>query len=113
MMAKYGHVEGQGLGANADGIVQPIMLEKLKAPKAGKKADPGEDKSRKPGAGGMGIGGSKMGRIVNVQAEEKNRADIARYGESSRIVVLTNIVSPHDVDDDLQTEIGMLPFFSF
>ncbi|CCA71067.1 hypothetical protein PIIN_05002 [Serendipita indica DSM 11827] len=103
MMEKYGYVQGQGLGANADGIVEPIMLERANAPKATKK---GEEGPKKSGAGGMGIGGSKMGRIVNAQAEEKIKADLLRYGESSRIVVLTNMVGPEDVDDDLQGEIG-------
>ncbi|KAG8807239.1 hypothetical protein FRC17_004562 [Serendipita sp. 399] len=105
LMAKYGYVEGQGLGVNADGIVEPIMLEKNLGPKGGKKGDV-DGSGKKGGVGGMGIGGARMGRIVNSQADEKNRADIARYGESSRIVLLTNIVSPEDVDDDLQGEIG-------
>jgi splicing factor 45 len=109
MMAKYGHVAGQGLGANADGIVEPIMLERAKPAKAGKKGEAIEDgKPKKPMAGGMGIGGAKMGRIVNSQAEEKNRAEVAKYGESSRIVLLRNMVAPEDVDDDLQGEIGVL-----
>jgi len=108
-MAKYGHVAGQGLGANADGIVEPIVLERAMSAKAGKKGDTGEDgKPRKPMAGGMGIGGAKMGRIVNAQTEEKNRVELARYGESSRIVLLRNMVTPEDVDDDLQGEIGAL-----
>lgn len=109
MMAKHGYVPGQGLGANADGIVEPIILERTAAPKAGKKADASMDvKLKKASAGGMGVGGSNMGRIVNSQAEEKAKADLARYGESSRIVVLTNMVALEDVDDDLQGEIGML-----
>ena len=97
-------MQGQGLGANADGIVEPIMLERAKAPKASKKGE--ESGSKKSGAGGMGIGGSKMGRIVNAQAEEKTKTDLLRYGESSRIVVLTNMVGPEDVDESLQGEIG-------
>ncbi|KAG8850277.1 hypothetical protein FRB91_009168 [Serendipita sp. 411] len=105
MMAKFGYVEGQGLGANADGIVEPIMLERNLGPKGGKKGEGGET-GKKSSVGGMGMGGVRMGRIVNSQAEEKNRADIARYGESSRIILLTNIVSLEDVDDDLQGEIG-------
>jgi splicing factor 45 len=107
MMAKFGHVDGQGLGANADGIVEPITLERALAPKT--KHEDG--KPKKSGAGGMGIGGAKMGRIVNSQAEEKNRADLIRYGESSRIIVLTNMVSPDDVDEDLQTDVGTRDLF--
>jgi splicing factor 45 len=107
MMAKYGHVAGQGLGANADGIVEPIMLERAGPAKVGKKGESAEEgKPKKPAAGGMGIGGSKMGRIVNSQAEEKNRAELAKYGESSRIVLLRNMVDPEGVDENLQAEIG-------
>ncbi|PVG02722.1 hypothetical protein CPB86DRAFT_870121 [Serendipita vermifera] len=106
-MAKLGHVAGQGLGARGDGIVEPIMLERALGPKTGKKGGETEDgKPKKPGAGGMGFGGAKMGKIVNSQAEEKKEADLAKFGESSRIVVLTNIVSREDVDEDLQGEIG-------
>jgi splicing factor 45 len=110
MMAKHGYVPGQGLGANADGIVEPIILERTAAPKAGKKGDvDGDGKPKKGGTGAMGmmgIRGTNMGRIVNSQAEEKIKADLARYGESSRIVVLSNMVALEDVDDDLQGEIG-------
>jgi splicing factor 45 len=107
-MAKFGHVAGQGLGTKGDGIVEPIMLERTQAAKTGKKgAEPEEGRPKKPGAGGMGFGGAKMGKIVNSQAEEKKEADLTKFGASSRIVVLTNMVSPEDVDEDLQGEIGM------
>lgn len=119
-MAKYGHVAGQGLGARADGIVEPILLERatpasMSTGKSGKKKGEamamGDDgKPKKPMAGGMGLGGAKMGRIVNAQAEEKNRAEAVKYGESSRIVLLRNMVSPEDVDEDLQGEIGVYLF---
>jgi len=101
-MAKHGHVKGQGLGASGSGIAQPLMMERVKAAKAPK----GSEAEVPKGAKGMGIGGKAMGRLVNANAEEKNRAELERYGESSRIVVLTNMVGVEDVDDDLQTEIG-------
>lgn len=106
MMAKHGYVAGQGLGANADGIVEPILLERAAAPKVSK-GEPGDGKPKKS-TGGMGIGGSNMGKIINPQAEEKQKADLAKYGPSSRIIVLTNIVALEEVDEDLQGEIGML-----
>lgn len=101
-MAKHGHVKGQGLGASGSGIAQPLVMERVKAAKAPK----GSEVEVPKGAKGMSIGGKAMGRLVNANAEEKNRAEIEKYGESSRIVVLTNMVGIEDVDDDLQTEIG-------
>jgi len=101
-MAKHGHVKGQGLGASGSGIAQPLVMERVKAAKAPK----GSEAEVPKGAKGMGIGGKAMGRLVNANAEEKNRAELEKYGESSRIVVLTNMVGVEDVDEDLQTEIG-------
>lgn len=101
-MAKHGHVKGQGLGASGSGIAQPLVMERVKAAKAPK----GSEVEVPKGAKGMGIAGKAMGRLVNANAEEKNRAELEKYGESSRIVVLTNMVGVEDVDEDLQTEIG-------
>lgn len=106
-MAKHGHVKGQGLGASGSGIAQPLVMERVKAPKA-PKAPKGAEAEVPKGAKGMGIGGKAMGKLVNANAEEKNRAQLEKYGESSRIVVLTNMVGIEDVDEDLQTEIGAL-----
>lgn len=101
-MAKHGHVKGQGLGASGSGISQALVMERVKATKAPK----GSEVEVPKGAKGMGVAGKAMGRLVNANAEEKNRAELERYGESSRIVVLTNMVGVEDLDDDLQTEIG-------
>ncbi len=104
-MAKHGHVKGQGLGASGSGIAQALVMERVKAAKAPKGSEVEVPKGAK-GAKGMGIAGKAMGRLVNANAEEKNRAELEKYGESSRIVVLTNMVGVEDVDEDLQTEIG-------
>ena len=109
-MAKHGHVKGQGLGASGSGIAQALVMERVKAAKAPKGSEVEAPKGAKgaKGAKGMGIAGKAMGRLVNANAEEKNRAELEKYGESSRIVVLTNMVGVEDVDEDLQTEIGRL-----
>ena len=103
-MTKHGHIKGQGLGASGSGIAQPLRMERVKAPKAPK----GSEAEVPKGAKGMGIRAKAMGRLVNANAEEKNRAELEKYGESSRIVVLTNMVGIENVDEDLQTEIGTL-----
>jgi len=96
MMARWGYQEGQGLGADGQGIVNALKVEQIRE---------GKGKGKKEGKV-VGVG-SKMGRIINDNEDTQAREDRIRFGEPSRVVVLTNMVGPEDTDDgDLREEIG-------
>jgi len=99
-MAKWGHKAGQGLGADASGIVEPLTVQRAKAAKA-------QGKNQPAAAGGIGVKeGAKVAKIINKHDDNSERA---RFGDPSRVVVLTNMVGLDDVEDeDLRDEIGEL-----
>jgi splicing factor 45 len=102
-MAKWGHKDGQGLGASSSGMIEPLTVEKAKAAKAQK--GPGAAPSPIGGIGSKE--GSKVAKIVNKHEDERTREERMKFGEPSTVVVLSNMVGLEDADDDdLRDEIG-------
>jgi len=107
MMAKWGHKEGQGLGAGSSGssgLIEPLTIEQAKV-KAKAKGPMFVSGSKGAVVGGIGSKDA-MNRIINTNPD-KGKEEREKYGEPSRIVVLTNMVGPEDAEDDeLPGEIG-------
>ena len=96
LMAKWGHKEGQGLGADGSGMIHALSVEQVKSGK-------GTDSKAKA----MGSG---RGRIIDASAEARAKVEAERFGEPSRVIVLTNMVGLEDVNDpDLSADVGSSP----
>ncbi len=96
-MRKMGYEEGKGLGVDGSGIKHALSAEH---------SNPVVNKNTgKPGRWTQAK--NAQGKLVNLNENEKERADRERYGEPSRIVCLSNVVArPEEVDDDLSKEMG-------
>ncbi|KAG8900150.1 hypothetical protein FRB99_006210 [Tulasnella sp. 403] len=101
---------GIGLGSSgSSGLVEPLTVEQAKAKAKAPKFKAGATQftpATSAGPSGIGAGAGGINRIINSNPE-KGKEERERWGEPSRIVVLTNIVGLEDLDDeDLREDIG-------
>lgn len=103
-MTKFGWKEGQGLGASESGILSALSVTKpSSAP------HPQSKKGKKELAAQAALPSSmSKGRtqIVDGSREARNQEQTLKYGEPSRVVLLTNLCGLEDVDDDLGGEVA-------
>lgn len=111
-MRKWGHKEGTGLGARADGIVHALSAEHvapvstLSTSSAKRKA--ALARAAKANANKKWIQApTARGRIVDANTSSTRAAEVEKHGEESRIVVLLNTVASEDeVDEALADDVG-------
>lgn len=106
LMAKWGHVEGKGIGARPEeAIVVPLIVKAQQQQPKGKGRETEDAPPARGGKMGSGAKGA-MGRIVNAN-ENAGKEDIARFGRPSRVVCLTEMCGREDMDDEeLRGDIG-------
>lgn len=81
MMKKMGWTEGRGLGKEGQGILNPLEHKKLNKGK-----------------------GPASGVIIDVNSKPGSLLSHRRKVESSKVILLRNMVGPGEVDEDLESE---------
>lgn len=109
MMSKFGWEAGKGLGASESGMTTALSVARAPSAAASKRAvakakAKGEEPPSKEETKGMA--GSRA-KVVDSTREARLEAErVARGGDPSRVVLLTNLVGIDDLDDDLSGEIA-------
>jgi splicing factor 45 len=97
-MRKMGHVQGQGLGKSGTGIVHALAAEHV---------SDGKKPASAAGKPGWTQSTSAKGRLVNLNQDAKQKEERERYGESSRVVCLVNVMSSVDeADQEMMEDLG-------
>lgn len=96
LMAKYGWAKGQGLGAEASGILQPLRVQ---VEKRKKKSDAEGGGWAEPGGRGRIIGSKTAAPAAGGSSSEGSSS--SKFGPMSNVVVLRSMLEGMD---DLQAE---------
>ncbi|BGP54475.1 hypothetical protein JCM8202_001553 [Rhodotorula sphaerocarpa] len=104
MMSRFGWEQGKGLGAQESGMTTALGVQRAPAAAAtSKKAKKKDPEAAQAAPAGM------AGRSVVVDASREQRLAEQRTqmgGDASRVVLLTNMCAPDEVDDDLNGEVA-------
>lgn len=98
LMAKYGWSKGQGLGAEASGILQPLRVQ---VEKRKKKSDAEGGGWAEPGGRGRIIGSKTGGGASQSESGNGGGTSGSKFGPMSNVVVLRNMLEGME---DLQAE---------
>ncbi|CAO1638657.1 unnamed protein product [Sympodiomycopsis kandeliae] len=100
LMAKWGHLQGQGLGAEGNqGRSEALVMEKVKS---NTKRD---YSSYQLGGSNSGSSGLARGKFTNT--DPRAQEDFEKYGAPSQVIYLGNIMSKdEEVDEDLPEDIA-------
>lgn len=107
LMAKWGHVAGQGLGAEGNqGRTEALVMEKVGGNDgAHKRRNFQRDEWGETVASGATNSSMARGRYVG--KDPRAEADLERYGQPSEVVLLQDMIaSQEDIDDSLPEEIS-------
>lgn len=103
-MSRFGWEQGKGLGAQESGMTTALGVQRAPAAAArSKKAKKKDPEAAQAAPAGM------AGRSVVVDASREQRLAEQRTqmgGDASRVVLLTNMCAPDEVDDDLNGEVA-------
>jgi len=100
LMEKYGYKAGEGIGAEGNkGIVHALEAAKEAESKAKRQRYQQEETRANSRA---------MGKIVNTNFDPRQQEERERFGEPSETVLLENVVTLDEIDDDLQKEMRKL-----
>ena len=104
-MAKLGWEAGKGLGASESGMTTALSVQSAPSGQPSKKA-----LARHKAAGTAPLppptGLAARSNVVDASRAERERAQVEKHGEPSRVVVLTNMVGRGEVDDELGGEVA-------
>ncbi|SCV74153.1 BQ2448_6585 [Microbotryum intermedium] len=106
MMAKFGWEKGKGLGATESGMTSALSVSKNPIPAKKNAASSSSSSSSTTTATTASNIATHSNRIID-RSKESRKTDLDhQWGEPSRIVLLTNLCTVSELDDDLTNEVA-------